>query len=119
MLGHSRRGPSLGALVLLLVTRPAYAGCPNSCELALGAITVDPPLACVTIAATADTCDCGVFASLTNGCTTALSAVDFQFNSCGPPGGSVSEFTRPCPVVDPNMVASSKLRTGGTGRKQQ
>jgi MYXO-CTERM domain-containing protein len=115
---HFWRCASVAVLSLAAFTRTARAGCPNVCELTVGAITVVPPLDCVTVEATAQTCDCGVFVSLNNGCTTPVDAVGFTFTSCGPPGANAGSLTQPCPVVEPNMLATVPLRTTGTGMKQ-
>jgi hypothetical protein len=108
----------LAAVLALAAAPAARAGCPNVCELTIDAVSVVPSLDCAHWQLTPNTCDCGVFVEMANGCSAPLDAVGFAFSSCGAPGASASSLTQPCLAVSPTQVASVPLRTTGTGSKQ-
>ena len=89
-----RSGVAL-AILLVFVAPRARAGCLNVCDLTVSQAAIDPPIACLTVKPTAETCDCGLFLTMTNGCTDTVSATDFQFDNCAggrrPGGASVPE----------------------------
>lgn len=110
-----RSGVALAILVVLVAPR-ARAGCPNVCDLVVSQATIDPPIACLTVKPTAETCDCGVFLTITNGCTDTVSATDFQFTSCGPVGGTPTG--NQCPSISAGQQGVEILTipaSSGTG----
>jgi hypothetical protein len=112
-----RSGVAL-AILLVLVAPRARAGCPNVCDLIVSQATIDPPIACLTVKPTAETCDCGVFLTVTNGCTDTVSATDFLFTSCGPVGGTPTG--NQCPSVSAGQQGVDILTipaSSGTGPK--
>jgi len=111
-----RSGVLLGLLMVIAAPR-ARAGCLNVCDLTVSQATIDPPIACLTVKPTAETCDCGVLLTMTNGCTDAVSATDFQFDSCL--GGSAPTGHQ-CPSISPGQEGLEELTipaSTGTGVK--
>lgn len=50
----------------------ARAGCPSTCKGNLGDVVIEPALACATVEATLETCDCDVFVEVINDCSGSL-----------------------------------------------
>jgi hypothetical protein len=75
-----RGGPALKRLlaitlvfVALNTPRFANAGCPSVCEITVDPPRVEPALAaCVTVKMTGTDCQCGVLATVNNGCNVAV-----------------------------------------------
>ena len=84
---------ALGTLAIAGV-RPAWAGCPNACE-----IDVDPPIVepaqggCAIVEALKKSCDCGVRVNIGNSCPTDLVASGFTFLTCETDAGVVKDCT--------------------------
>jgi len=108
----------LAILAVMVVAPRARAGCPNVCDLVISQATIDPPIDCLTVTPTAETCDCGAFLTMTNGCTDTISATDFQFDSCGPVGGTPTGHQ--CPGLSPGEQGEYRVTipaSSGTGSK--
>jgi hypothetical protein len=98
------------ASVAVLAARPARAGCNNTCDMVLDAVSAAPPLpTCARATLSSQTCLCEVWLMLTNACTTPLDTVDFGFRGC-PEGG-------PC-SVPPSAQNSVALAVDSAGKKQ-
>jgi MYXO-CTERM domain-containing protein len=100
----------------------AHAGCPNACTLATKPVAAaDPPLECMRVTATDETCDCGVFVDVINDCAEPLAAVGFTFDNCFPRVGS-SEGQGPCVTLAPRAHGNVRWKfevPGGTGAKER
>jgi hypothetical protein len=107
-----QRGVASLAVVasLALATRPARAGCENTCDVVLEPVSATPALpACAQATLSSQTCLCEVWLMLKNSCATPLDTVDFGFQGC-PAGG-------PC-SVPPSAQNSVALAADGDGKKQ-
>jgi hypothetical protein len=107
-----QRGVASLAVVasLALATRPARAGCENTCDVVLDPVSATPALpACAQATLSSQTCLCEVWLMLKNSCATPLDTVDFGFQGC-PAGG-------PC-SVPPSAQNSVALAADGDGKKQ-
>jgi hypothetical protein len=112
-----RSGVALAILVVLVAPR-ARAGCRNVCDLTVSQATIDPPIDCLTVKLIAETCDCGVYTTITNGCPDTLSATDFQFENCGPVGGFSTG--NQCPSISAGQQGEETLtipESSGTGAR--
>ena len=85
----------------------AHAGCPNVCDITVQPATVDPPLDCLQVNASGQTCDCGVFITITNQCGTTLAFPDSTLYYCGEAG----QFT----TVDAGGDCSGNKRINSVG----
>ena len=92
---------ALAVGVLTVAPRDARAGCPGTCQIAVGALASTPALpACAAITLMGQTCDCGVFVDLTAHCSgqplTSGTCTAFTASSgdagvaCGVVGGATS-----------------------------
>ena len=111
-----RSGVAL-AILLVFVAPRARAGCLNVCDLTVSQAAIDPPIACLTVKPTAETCDCGLFLTMTDGCTDTVSATDFQFDNCLGGGALVGHQ---CPSISPGQEGEEILKipaSSGTGVK--
>src|SRR4051794_14217728 len=100
------RTASLALGLALLAPGRARAGCPSVCEATVDTPTVTPPLACMSVKVTAETCDCATFVVVKNGCADALEPVGFTFGSCA--SGAAC-------TVAPGEMRSMRLSVIGTG----
>ena len=115
---RARFGSLVACAAVALFARTARAGCPNTCDLTIEPSSIAPPLDCLQVRVTPETCDCGVFLTMTNGCTAAIDTVGWTLASCGQPGESAGSRTPNCSAIRPTEEGSSALRTSGTGHKE-
>jgi hypothetical protein len=111
----------LGAVVVcaaVLFARTARAGCPNTCDVTIEPASIAPPLDCLLVEVTPETCDCGAFVKMTNGCAAPVDTVGWTLASCGQPGEGAGSLTMNCSTLSPKAVGNSPLRTSGTGHKE-
>jgi hypothetical protein len=115
---------SFAALAIVHVLWPAdaRAGCPNVCELAGHTAEVAPALACLTVQASPQTCDCGVRLTLKNTCSDGVDAVGFVLAACGRPGATPGELQRDCTTVPAGFEGWLEVaapHAEGTGAKEK
>lgn len=103
-------GISLAA-TCLLAPSPAHAGCLQVCTLTVDQPEITPELACVSIEAKPQTCDCSIFLEVSNACASAIS-LPFADGFCD----ATSELEGRC-IVQPGEQGAAKLRLRELGEK--
>jgi hypothetical protein len=113
----------LAAVIVILGgvgAHTAEAGCLNLCEVKAGAFSVDPSFApCAQLEHYADGCDCEMSFVIRNGCSGAIAAEGFTFDSCSSLDGLVHHQ---CAQVDSGQSGRVQFplpSKEGTGLKER
>ncbi len=93
------------AVLGVLSTRTAWAGCANQCEVTAEEPLVEPPVpSCVSVDYTVGECNCSADFKVYNGCETEIVAKDFTFEGCR--GAGTGTYAPECSVLEPHFTGT-------------